>query len=144
MATTGKIDFRPCFEEIKAAVRHVVRRTFDSAVAPDGSAFRALSPVTRKMRLFDLGGDLPLRDSERLLRSLLSDGDPYYYEKATGSALAMGTKAKDERGRSYPKFHMTGTRKMPQRKFLGFNAEIRKTIKQAVKRRAIDVLKGRA
>jgi len=101
---------RGFLDQLNAA--HAVR--FDRDVSPAGEKWPPLSKVT----IANKGHDTILEDTRAMKRSVTESGAPNAIRSATHRGLVFGTS--DEKAI----FHQYGTRKIPQRKFVGMETAL--------------------
>lgn len=113
-------DLRPILRVVSVDVVNQIKRGFQSGAAPDGSAWRPLSETTLSRRRRGGEGAQILRDTGRLMRSVVSSFTP--------TSLVVGTNlvyAKTQNyGRSSNRMYGRAPAPIPARRFMLTGSEI--------------------
>jgi len=118
-AEIERLSFRPPLEVSKLLIVGATRQNFNQGRDPEGVPWLPLKRPRRRSK----GGDLPLRDTGKLRASVT--GGARTVERITDTELIFGTNLE------YAGFHQFGTRFIPKREFLGFNAPLINDIDRA-------------
>lgn len=104
-----RVDFTPAWKIVRVLVLSETLQHFARGVTPDGTPW---APLKRPSKRRGGKSAKPLRDKGLLMASVTGAGAGHV-EELTKTAFVFGTNL------DYAGFHQFGTRRIPQREFLG-------------------------
>ena len=120
-------DLTPAWRNLLAYLRQVTAQTFDTQGGRIGQFWQPLSPAYAKFKAIKWPGQPILRASDRMFRSLTTEGATDSIAQVSPQALSYGTQT------PYAKYHQRGTPKLPRRQFLAVTEADRIEIKRIVR-----------
>lgn len=131
----GDEGMQPLLERIGNRLFNSTKARAEQQIAPDGSAWIALSPRYQRRKAKRYPGRRVLEREGHML------GDRLNYQ-VLGDTLLLGTSGKSKRGYPYPVAHQFGRGRVPARPFLGLSTEDEADILETVALHLADAFGG--
>lgn len=105
------VDYRPAMTDTEGYLRETHETHFDERKSPVGELWPPLAALTVSRK----GHDRPLIETDQMRQSILEPDHPSHIGEILERGMSFGTD--DEKAA----FHQFGTRRIPQREFVGMN-----------------------